>query len=438
MDTLIRTALTLSEVTPSVLPKEIPATESFLKALKKHPHWARIEHVCGRLSKAGFDAVLAGGSVRDGLLGVSPKDFDVATDATPDEVELLFEKTVSVGKVFGVIVVPFEDGGTIEVATFRKDGAYSDGRRPETVEFSDREEDAKRRDFTVNALFFDPVKKIIFDYVGGLDDLRDKTLRVVGDPEKRFQEDRLRLLRAVRFSGQLDFEISNDTEVALRLRDEVDKLLMSKWSARGFSNLDRLGLADPVFSDWAPLIFPVPSSFSGDIEVMRLLLFWPAIKNVSPDRVQERLKNWKYGRSFIELAVWLLKNESALRATTDDPSPHFASRALLLQKFRLTPEGSAENLEAKLFSDDERRWMTSLELWTDARAVKACLLLDSVYGVDVRREAALKRRSITLGQTDSWQASAKDLLERADAKDLKGPSLGRELRRLNREILLRQ
>lgn len=444
-------------MTPSVLLKEMPATESFLKTLKKHPQWSHAEMICGRLAKAGFDAVLAGGCVRDGFLGVSPKDFDIATDATPDEVELLFEKTVSVGKNFGVIVVPLDDGGTIEIATFRKDGNYSDGRRPESVQFSDRAEDAKRRDFTVNALFFDPIRNVIFDYVGGLADLAAGILRVVGDPEKRFQEDRLRLLRAVRFSGQLGFEISPETEAAVkrsaknlkdvsreRIRDEVDKLLMTKWAKEGFSNLDRMGLSEPVFSDWASMIFPThervfsEAASTDDLDVKRLLFLFPALKNVSPARAQERLKQWKYGRSFTELTIWLLKNESSLRSSSEDPSPNFASRALLLQKFKLTPKDSSENLEAKLFSEEERRWMTSLELWTDPRAVRACRVLDLVLGIDKRREVALQRRGIVLGQPDSWQAKSQDLLIRADAKDLEGPNLGRELRRLNREILLRQ
>lgn len=443
----------MNEVTSTVLPKEIPATESFLRTLKKHPQWIHVELVCRQLATAGFDAVLAGGCVRDGLLGVVPKDFDVATNASPETVETLFERTISVGKNFGVIVVPFDDGTTIEVATFRKDGNYTDGRRPQSVEFSDRAEDAKRRDFTVNALFFDLVRNVIIDHVGGLEDLPRKVLRVVGDPELRFREDRLRLLRAIRFSGQLGFEISEETEVALRrsardlkevsrerVRDEVDKLLSAQWAELGFANLDRLGFSEPVFSDWAPLIFPIRERVQGaeSLDVKRLLLFWPALKNVSPDRVQERFKSWKYGRSFIELAVWLLRNEEALRSSSNDPSPHFVSRALLLQKFTLTPPGSSENFEAKLFSDDERRWMTSLELWTDSRAVSACRVLDLIHGADARRDQALGRRGMLLGQPDSWAAKASDLLARADASSLAGPNLGRELKRLNREILLRQ
>ncbi|MES2964533.1 MAG: CCA tRNA nucleotidyltransferase, partial [Bdellovibrionota bacterium] len=150
--------------------------------------------MCRTLRSAGFTALLAGGCVRDMLMSREPNDFDVATDATPDQVETLFPRAVAVGKAFGVIVLP-QDGFDIEVATFREDLEYKDGRRPEGVKFSSPELDAKRRDFTVNALFLEPESGKISDFVGGQNDLTARILRTVGEPDRRFTEDKLRLLR---------------------------------------------------------------------------------------------------------------------------------------------------------------------------------------------------------------------------------------------------
>ncbi|HEX4923157.1 MAG TPA: CCA tRNA nucleotidyltransferase, partial [Bdellovibrionales bacterium] len=171
-----------------------------------HPHWPAVETVCGTLARSGYEAWLAGGCVRDALLGRVPQDFDVATSAAPEQVEALFERAVAVGKAFGVIILPFE-GFQIEVATFRKDGLYVDGRRPASVTFSSPREDAARRDFTVNALYYDVVNKRVVDYVNGERDLAAHVIRTVGSPHDRLSEDSLRLMRAVRFSAQLGFEI---------------------------------------------------------------------------------------------------------------------------------------------------------------------------------------------------------------------------------------
>ncbi|MEK7766953.1 MAG: CCA tRNA nucleotidyltransferase, partial [bacterium] len=168
-----------------------------------------------RLQEAGRVAYFAGGCVRDELLGRTPKDYDVATDATPEAVMALFPKTAPVGVQFGVVRV-VTDAGDVEVATFRSDGPYRDGRHPETVVFTDAEHDASRRDFTVNAMFFDPVTGRLLDYCGGQDDLARKVIRAVGDPRARFEEDRLRVLRAVRFAAGLGFEMDAGTASAVR------------------------------------------------------------------------------------------------------------------------------------------------------------------------------------------------------------------------------
>lgn len=170
-----------------------------------------------RLREAGFEVLFAGGCVRDWLLGRAPHDIDLASDASPDEVEALFEHTHSLGKAFGVIQVMMGDE-PFEVTTFRRDLDSSDGRRPAGIVPSTPEEDAKRRDFTVNGLFMDPVSAEIIDYVGGQQDLRRGIIRAIGDPAERFREDHLRMLRAVRFAAVLGFEIEEQTKAAIRER----------------------------------------------------------------------------------------------------------------------------------------------------------------------------------------------------------------------------
>ena len=175
--------------------------------------------VVRRLREAGFQALWAGGCVRDALLDIDPKDYDVATDARPEQVIELFGKrrTVPVGVSFGVVMVlgPDRNSGQIEVATFRTDGEYNDGRRPVEVTYCSPEEDAKRRDFTINGMFIDPLSGNVIDYVEGKADLQDRMLRAIGDPHQRFSEDKLRMLRAVRFAATYDLRIDPDTMSAI-------------------------------------------------------------------------------------------------------------------------------------------------------------------------------------------------------------------------------
>src|SRR5208283_4818865 len=194
------------------------------------------KEIVRRLQAAGFAAFWVGGCVRDLLLGREPQDFDITTDARPEQVEKLFRKTIPVGKKFGVIIV-VESEQQFQVATFRAEAEYRDGRHPEKVVFANAEADALRRDFTVNGLFYDPLAQKIHDWVGGEKDLRAKIIRTIGSPAERFAEDHLRLLRAVRFAAQLDFEIEPQTFAAVRklapkielisaerIRDELIKL----------------------------------------------------------------------------------------------------------------------------------------------------------------------------------------------------------------------
>jgi tRNA nucleotidyltransferase/poly(A) polymerase len=197
---------------------------------------AAATEIVRRLQTAGFAAFWVGGSVRDFLLGREPGDYDIATSALPEQIEALFKRTIAVGRKFGVIVV-LEDGHEFQVATFRTEADYQDGRHPEHVRFGDAKADAERRDFTVNGLFYDPVRKELHDWVDGEKDLRAKIIRTIGSPNERFAEDHLRLLRAVRLAAQLGFEIEPETFRAIqanaakiklisaeRIRDELVKL----------------------------------------------------------------------------------------------------------------------------------------------------------------------------------------------------------------------
>jgi poly(A) polymerase len=172
--------------------------------------------VLKRLRDAGFVAYFAGGCVRDKLLGRQPVDWDVATDAPPKKVAELFAAAQAVGEAFGVVLVRHRKS-VVEVATFRADGAYEDGRRPSSVRFTSAEEDAKRRDFTVNGLFLDPLGNRIIDFVGGQEDLKANRLRAIGNASERFAEDHLRLLRAVRLAARFDFQIEPETAKAMKL-----------------------------------------------------------------------------------------------------------------------------------------------------------------------------------------------------------------------------
>lgn len=217
--------------------------------------------VVQRLQAAGHQALFAGGCVRDMLRDVPAHDYDVATSARPEQVQALFPRTVAVGVQFGVISV-LQNGFDIQVATFRSDGAYIDGRHPESVHFSDAKEDALRRDFTINGLFYDPVQERLLDFVDGQSDLQKGLLRAIGDPEARIAEDRLRMLRAVRFATVLDFKIEPLTWSAVqkhapainavsaeRIRDELLKTLLSPNRVRGLDLLDESGLLREILPE---------------------------------------------------------------------------------------------------------------------------------------------------------------------------------------------
>ena len=259
-------------------PKDVCSFLSFQKTLAKaHPdmkRWGgmdspvrtteeRATGIVVRLVDAGHTAYFVGGAVRDKLMGREPVDIDIATSAPQDIVTSLFEHTVPLGKEFGVVIVVI-DKEPFEVATFRTEGPYEDGRRPSWVRSADARADVARRDFTLNGLLFDPVQKEVLDWVDGEKDIRNHWVRSIGEPHKRFSEDKLRLLRAIRFASNLDFQIEDETGRALRdmageitvvsaerIRVELTKIFTGPRPDRGLSLLDEYGLLDRILPEVA-------------------------------------------------------------------------------------------------------------------------------------------------------------------------------------------
>ncbi len=210
--------------------------------------------IVAALRRNGHDAYTVGGAVRDRIMNQTPHEVDVTTSAVPDEVQRIFPRTVAVGAAFGVVIV-IDGDIQVEVATFREDGGYQDGRHPDSVQYSTAERDAERRDFTINALFYDPVNAEVIDFVDGLADIREGVIRAIGDPHRRFSEDYLRMLRAVRFSARFDFPMTPETRAAItahadrisqvsaeRIFDELTKILTGPNPHRAFEMLDETGL----------------------------------------------------------------------------------------------------------------------------------------------------------------------------------------------------
>lgn len=227
----------------------------------KSPAFVRALKVVNTLKKSGFEAWIIGGAVRDMIMGITPVDYDIATSATPSDVQGLFQHTIPVGAQFGVIIVRIS-GMEFEVATLRADSSYSDGRRPDGVRFTDLKEDVLRRDFTMNGLALDPHTGIVTDLVGGIPDINAGVIRAIGKPVKRFEEDHLRPLRAVRFAAVTGFSIEKDTLNAIkqhaalvrqvsveRISEELRKLFEARDPVTGFRLADETGLLDVIIPE---------------------------------------------------------------------------------------------------------------------------------------------------------------------------------------------
>lgn len=243
--------------------------------------------VVQRLTDAGYTALWAGGCVRDFLLGIEPKDYDVATDCRPERVREIFghRKTQAVGASFGVILLRGpKAAGPIEIATFRSDGSYLDGRRPESVEFSTPEEDAKRRDFTINGMFYDPLERRVLDFVGGEADIAAGVVRAIGNPHDRMREDKLRMLRAVRFAATLDFQLDAVTADAIRdmaaeilvvsaerIAAELRRMLVDPHRHRAMDLCREVGLLSRIVPELQPVTLGVHPEWGITTQMLHLL-----------------------------------------------------------------------------------------------------------------------------------------------------------------------
>lgn len=293
--------------------------------------------VVRKLRAAGHQAYWAGGCVRDRLLGRTPKDYDVATDAAPPLIRELFgrKRTLAIGAAFGVITVLGPPGaGQIEVATFREDMEYRDGRRPEGVRFSTAEQDALRRDFTINGLFFDPVEDKVIDFVGGQEDLRAGVLRAIGDPFERFREDKLRMLRAVRFAATFAFRLDPATRDAIRqmamelnvvsaerIAAEMQRVLVDRHRTTGLRLLLDTGLAETVLPEI------VPRDDAGQDRLERALAVLDALEGPSfPLALAALLQffvdreaaaavgyRWRLSNLQVDRVAWLVEHRGQLR-----------------------------------------------------------------------------------------------------------------------------
>ncbi|MFT5302676.1 MAG: tRNA nucleotidyltransferase/poly(A) polymerase [Mariniblastus sp.] len=287
------------------------------------------------LQTAGHQALWAGGCVRDQLLNRIPKDYDIATSATPDQVRDVFGKrrTLPIGASFGVItVLGPKSAGPIEIATFRRDGGYSDGRRPDSVEFTDAREDALRRDFTINGMFYDPIAEQIIDYVGGQADLAKRQIRAIGNPHERIEEDKLRMLRGVRFASTYDFELEATTLAAIvshaseltvvsgeRIGAEMRRMLAGPNRAVAVRLLKLSGLLavsleqgtelGPVASDWGRTLACLERLKLNDFAAAVTILLEPI---VVADGIGGLFERWKLSNDEKKSIVWVCKNWRAL------------------------------------------------------------------------------------------------------------------------------
>lgn len=312
-----------------------------------HDAWNAALHIVKALRDAGFSALLAGGCVRDKLLSLAPKDFDVATSARPEQIKSIFGGAKLVGAKFGVAVVR-KFGHDIEVATFRIDGEYSDGRHPDQVEFGSDRDDARRRDFTINGMFYDPIGEEIIDYVDGQADLSARVLRTIGEPEQRFTEDHLRMLRAVRFAARLEFQIEPRTMAAIQagasnLRSispervwlELREILAAPSRATGWRLLCESSLTPHLSDAW-------PSAEPGDEDSLaaKRLAALPA-RRLSPSaglaallagttsaEVADVGKSLRLSNREISTTDWLV---SSLTAVQPDATLELADLKLLLR-----------------------------------------------------------------------------------------------------------
>lgn len=302
--------------------------------------------VVHRLRDAGYQALFAGGCVRDMLLGLEPHDFDVATDARPEAVQRLFRRTLAVGASFGVIEVLGPRGADdkplrVQVSTFRAEGPYSDGRHPDSVVFTTAEGDASRRDFTINGLFYDPIAAQVIDYVGGRRDLQERVLRAIGNPRERFAEDKLRMLRAVRFAARFELTIEPETFAAIRemapqisvvsaerIAEEMRRMLTDRHRSRAMKLMWDVGLVQAVLPELVPLHDQPHESGDGSLweHLMRVLdllrdpsfalAFGALLHHLQPKAADAICRRLRLSNDERHRITWLVQDHKCLRDAT--------------------------------------------------------------------------------------------------------------------------
>jgi len=381
--------------------------------------------VVRRLREAGFEALLAGGCVRDMLLGRRSNDYDVATDATPQQVRRLFRRVLMIGAKFGVAMV-IHEGRTVEVTTFRSDLSYSDGRRPDGVRFSTAREDALRRDFTINGMFYDPVAREVIDYVGGRIDLDRGLVRTIGRPDERFSEDYLRMIRAVRFAVRLGFRIAPATRQAVarhagkiasisgeRICDELSKMLAAPSAGEAVTLLGKLALAAAILPElvdaglWkaaAQRVQAVARRHDLTLAMGALLMDLPVAA------IRKRLRAWGASNDLRDSLCFLAAHRDAWREASEMPLCDF---------------------KRLVAAPDFRRLQTLWRIREEAES---------------GRQTHARRITRRIATIDATQVAPKPLLTGDDLREMgmrEGPALGTVLRaiydaQLNEEIASRR
>ncbi len=351
--------------------------------------------VVRRLQSGGYQALWAGGCVRDYLLGVTPKDYDVATNATPEQVRDVFgrRRTLFIGASFGVVTVRGpRTAGHVEVATFRRDEGYSDGRHPDHVTFSSAIDDAQRRDFTINGLFFDPLVGAVFDYVEGRADLDRQLIRAIGDPHRRFDEDKLRMLRAVRFATTLGFAVDPETQLAMaehadelervsseRIVAEMRRVLTSARASRGLELLQQTGLWHVVLPEYGQnndadrtwrwnVALRVLDCLGDERDFVTALaaVLWPLTRGGDADKLVTGLASrWRLPHREVKDTRWLLGHYDVIRQADKLPwaeiqplciQPQIVSLLRMIEAVQAATDGSPETLEAVAYCRSRLAW----------------------------------------------------------------------------------
>ncbi len=383
--------------------------------------------VVRRLTGAGHQALFAGGCVRDELLGLEPDDYDVASSATPDQVRALFRRSIAVGASFGVIEVLGPPGLKgplkVQVATFRTDGDYADGRRPLSVTFGSAREDALRRDFTINGMFLNPLTGEVLDHVGGRDDLRAGLLRAIGDPEKRFEEDRLRLARAVRMAARFGLALDPQTSTAIkrhasaltvvsaeRVAEELRKMLRHPSRSTAVAMLESHGLLEQVLPELArhashhpdhlPLVLRVLSRLPASVDFESAMAC--VLTGQPPATAVAVAKRLRLSNDEKDRVLWLLENEEVLE------------QAAGLPNHRLYPVLA-------------HPWAEDLFTCSGARV-----------GAMAKSASGLEAAASVLGSRSGAELDPPPLVDGADLQSIgirPGPAMGRVLRKIREEQL---